>query len=303
MRLGGVEELHKLLRAGLGLLFGHRADGGEQRKGAFLGVDELHREAGIRQRLDAAAAPDADDGIAVLEQLGHLAGRWLPGQHVRAHFLDQRLEARVDIVGTAAVDFGKHQQGLQTVAVVDRRDDGLALELLVFEVVPRGGSGPAGLFEGFFVVEQAGGDDAQVQRLVARRLGHRVEVVVDRCGFDIAAKAELHGLLHRAVVHQRHVVLGVVLFCLELGEGVGGVARHIDHLVARQLLIGRNDLLLESGLGRAAVATDINVFSMGDAGGGSKGCGQRKSQTGCGHRNYLQKVSGAKVKLNLSGSQ
>ncbi|MNN77169.1 hypothetical protein D3C81_1936100 [compost metagenome] len=66
--------LHEGLRLLGHIALHHRARRGQQGGGAFLRIDEFHGEAGVLQALHAPAAPYGQRDIAVLEQLGHLAG-------------------------------------------------------------------------------------------------------------------------------------------------------------------------------------------------------------------------------------
>src|SRR6185295_12593920 len=74
---------------------------------------------------------------------------------------------------------------------------------------------------------------------------------------DLAAEAELDGLIHRAVIDDGDVDLLVGLLRLQLGQRVGGVAGDILDLDPVLLLEGGEDLLAHGLLERAAVAGDV----------------------------------------------
>ncbi|MCY1232297.1 hypothetical protein D9M72_447800 [compost metagenome] len=135
----------------------------------------------------------------------------------------------------------------------------------------------AGLPERFGVVHEAGGHHADGSGPVVTDLRERVEVLVDRRVLDGIAEAELHGLVHRAIVEQDHVEFRPGFLRLQLGQRVGGIAGYVHDLDLMPGLEGGDDLLLERLFGRAAVRTHVEGRLLGHRGRCTAQCGH------CGH--------------------
>ena len=137
LHFGRQQELHEFLRLRLVAGPGDRAGRDAQRNPAFLGIDEIHRKAGGSQRLFAARSPYRDDRLVGLEQLGHLARRGFINQHVGIDLLLENREAGIDVFFAAAVDPSGHDQRMQPIRIIERRDHQLLFVFRIFQVFPR----------------------------------------------------------------------------------------------------------------------------------------------------------------------
>ncbi|CAG9264343.1 hypothetical protein PCAR4_60081 [Paraburkholderia caribensis] len=242
LHFGAQQILDEVLRE-LGLrVLRYRARRNLQRDAAFLRIDELEREAGVLQRDRAAAAVGRDDDVARLHQAVHFAGRRRPRQHVGRDLLRHRGEAGVDVLFAAAVHAREHHERMQAIRVRDGRHAELALQAFVGQHLPRVGRGQAELLERLFVVADARRHHADTHGRRAEPR-ERIEVLHDGRLVDLGAQAQLHRLIHRAVVHHRDVDLLMPFLRLELGERVARIARDVDDFHVMRFLERRDDLL------------------------------------------------------------